>query len=234
MPKPTGHFYCDVCMMPFEDNAHLRTHLGTNKHINTLLKKKGVNIDEVDMDEVVDISKLSREELVEYIDSTDRFKELCGKDVVAHQMRRERLIEIDDLIGRELMYDLKNSSDKDGYEGNYEERAHLRFPYAKVSVYEIPLLLEEKDMLLAANNDFQLGPKGDQLRSIKTTARETVIKELRTEYIAFIKAKEKRMEKDRKEAEKDKRQAEKDEARRKKDELAMLILQAKLGMLKPQ
>jgi hypothetical protein len=89
-------------------------------------------------------------------------------------------------------------------------------------------------MILAANNDFHHGPKGDQLRSIITAARETVIKELRTEYQVFLKAKEKRLEKDRKEAEKDKRQAEKDEARRKKDELAMLILQAKLGMLKPQ
>lgn len=230
MPS-AGHFYCDVCMMPFEDNAHLKTHLGTNKHVNTLIKKRGINIDEVDMDEIVDITKLSREELIQYIESTDRFKELCGHDVVAHQMRRERLIEIDDLTGRELMYDLKNSSDKDGYEGNYEERAQIRFPYTKVSVYEIPILLEEKDMIKAINNDFQHGLKGDQLKSIIFSARETVIRELKTEYQVFLKAKEKRLEKDRKEAEKDKRQAEKDEARRKKDEMTMMILQAKLGML---
>ena len=231
MPKPTGHFYCDICMMPFEDNAHLRIHLGTNKHINTLIKKRGINIDEVDMDEVVDITKLTPDELREYVYATDRFKELCGPSVVAHEQRRERLREIDELIGRELMYDLKNSSDKDGYQGNYEERAEIRFEEAKVSKYEIPLLLEEKDMILASNNDFQHGPKGDQLVSIITTARETVIKELRTEYLTFLKMKDKRLEKERKEAEKDKRQAEKDEARRKKDAMTMLILQAKLGIL---
>lgn len=231
MPKPTGHFNCDVCMMPFEDNYKLQRHLGTNKHVNTLINKRGGNIDEVDIDEVVDITKLTPDELRDYVYATDRFKELCGPSIVAHEQRRARLSEIDELIGRELMYDLNNSSDKDGYEGNYEERAQLRFTEAKVSKYEIPLLLEEKDMILAANNDFHHGPKGDQLRSIRTTARETVIKELRSEYNAFIKAKEKRLEKDRKEAEKDKRQAEKDEERRNRAAITKLILQAKLGIL---
>ena len=233
MPKPTGHFYCDVCMMPFEDNYKLQRHLGTNKHVNTLINKRGGNIDEVDIDEVVDITKLTPDELRDYVYATDRFKELCGPSIVAHEQRRARLSEIDELIGRELMYDLKNSSDKDGYEGNYEERAQLRFTEAKVSKYEIPLLLEEKDMILAANNDFHHGPKGDQLVSIRTNARETVIKELRSEYNAFMKAKEKRVERDRKEADRQAEKDRKDEARRKKDEVAMLILQAKLGMLRP-
>jgi hypothetical protein len=77
------------------------------------------------------------------------------------------------------------------------------------------------------------------------TAREIVLKELRTEYLTFLKMKEKRLEKERKEsekdrkeaekqAEKDKRQAEKDEERRRKNELAMLILQAKADMYKPK
>jgi hypothetical protein len=249
MPK-AGHFYCDVCMMPFEDNAHLQRHSGTNKHINTLLKKRGINIDEVDMDEIVDISKLSQEELKQYVINTDRFNELyhCNDVIQRFTNMQKRKDEINDILGEEQRSyksinedDPNNSGDDD--DDKITSRATFNFPQSQLDIEERRILLDEKETLFIRIYEMNgLYGGEDKIVKIRNYAIETVIKELRTEYLTFIKMKEKRLEKERKDAEKqakederqaekDKRQAEKDEARRKKDAMNMMILQAKLGML---
>ncbi len=237
MPKPAGHYYCDVCMMPFEDNAHLQCHLGTNKHINTLLKKRGVNIDEVDMDEVVNIDKLTKQELQDYVRNTNRYKELI-EDVVAEKDRAfSRYEEITNILGEQ---DFSVDADGDGSDDESITRRKVqRLTKCRLSCDERFDILNEQLILREQTIPKLLQKWGE----IVITAREIVLKELRAEYLVFLKAKEKRLEKEKKEAErqaeKDRKDAErqqekdrKDEVRRKKEEVTMLILQAKLGMLK--
>jgi hypothetical protein len=212
-----GDYYCNVCMMPFEDNAHLQRHLGSNKHINTLLKKRGINIDEVDMDEIVDITKLSREELRQYVRNTDRYKELCGEVVDKWNGLWNRIREIDRIIGKELVCtrDGDGSGDEaDDYESRVKANLYIdptiesRVPIpVELSFEERRSLLEEKELLICQCNDMERGSKGDQIGKATTYAFETTVKELRAEYQVFEKSKEKRLEKEKKEAE---RQAEKD------------------------
>jgi hypothetical protein len=238
-------------MMPFEDNSHLQRHLGTNKHTNTLITKRGIKIDEVDMDEIVDITKLSQEELNQYVKNTDRYNELfhCNDVIQRFTNMNKRKAEINDILGEEQRSyrsinedDPNNSGDDD--DDKITSRATFNFPQSQLDIEERRILLDEKETIfirICEMNGLYGGE--DKIVKIRNYAFETVVKELRTEYLTFLKMKEKRLEKERKDAEKqakederqaekDKRQAEKDEARRKKDAMNMLILQAKLGMLK--
>jgi hypothetical protein len=226
-------------MMPFEDNAHLQRHLGTNKHVNTLLKKRGINIDEVDMDEIVDITKLSQEELKEYVRNTDRYNELTVDVIVEKDRAFERYNEIDKILGEQ---DHSVECDDSGSDDEaITRRKCKRLTKCKLSCDERFDISNEQLILREQTIPRLMKKWGETV----ITAREIVLKELRTEYLTFLKMKEKRLEKERKEsekdrkeaekqAEKDKRQAEKDEERRRKNELAMLILQAKADMYKPK
>jgi hypothetical protein len=224
-------------MMPFEDNYKLQRHLGTNKHTNTLLKKRGVNIDEVDMDEIVDITKLTKQELHDYVRNSDRYKELI-EDVVAEKDRAfSRASEIDNVLGEQ---DFSVEADGDGSDDDSITRRKVqRLTKCKLSCDERYDLLNEQVIIREQTIPKLLRQCGE----IGITAKEVILKELRAEYLVFQKAKERRLEREKKEAErqaeKDKKDAErqqekdrKDEARRKKEEVNMLIYQAKLGMLK--
>jgi hypothetical protein len=242
-----GHFYCDVCVMPFEDNAHLQRHLGTNKHVNTLIKKRGGNIDELDMDEVVNIDKLTKQELRDYVKNTNRYKELI-EDVIAEKEKAfSRRHEITYILGDE---DTSIEGDGDGSDDESITRRKVqRLTKCKLSCDERYDLLNEQVIL-----DNQIIPKLlKRWGEIVVEARELVLKELRAEYLVFQKAKERRLEREKKEAErqadKDKkdaeRQAEKDRKeaerqqekdrkeadRKRREEMSRMILQAKIGML---
>ena len=250
-----GHFDCDVCVMPFEDNAHLQRHLGTNKHVNTLIKKRGGNIDELDMDQIVDITKLTKQELRDYVKNTNRYKELCGEVVDKWNSLWNRIREINKILGHEVV--CTREGDGSGDEADdWEKRVKSNLfinGTMELTCEERCSLLEEKEMLVCQNNELTQGSKGDQLAKMTEYAFETTIKELRTEYLGYVKAKdrisertkkdaerqaekdkkeaERQQEKDRKDAERQQEKDRKDEARRKKEELTMMILQAKIGML---
>ena len=196
-----GNFYCDVCMMPFEDNYKLQRHLGTNKHVNTLIKKRGGNIDEVDMDEIVDIAKLTKQELKDYINNTDRYKELIEDAYAEKDKAFSRNVEITNILGEE---DHSVEADGDGSDDeSITRRTVQRLTKCKLSSDERYELLNEQEILQK-----QTIPKlQKQLLEIVIASREVVLKELRAEYMVFEKSKEKRLEKEKKEAE---RQAEKD------------------------
>ena len=249
MPKPAGHYYCDVCMMPFEDNAHLQRHLGTNKHTNTLIKKRGGNIDEVDMDEVVDIAKLTKQELRDYVRNSDRYKELCGEVVDKWNGLWNRIREINKIIGREIACQREgdgSGDEADDYESRVKANMYID-PTSEVAIIvelsceERCSLLEEKEMLVCQSNDLERGSKGDQIGKATAYAFETIVKELRAEYVVFEKSKEKRLEKAKKEAErqaeKDRKDAErqqekdrKDADRKRREEMSRMILQARMAL----
>jgi hypothetical protein len=201
MPKPSGDYYCALCALRFEDNYHLQRHLSTSRHTNTLLKQRGITIDEVDMDEIVNINILSKEELKQYIKNTERFKELTEEVIAEKDRVFDRVAEISKLLG-DIDYSVEDSESDDGGDStNYLGQA-VKYTECKLSTDEICDMIEEREMLLTRYPS-ELAKAFD----IEQKARETVLKELKKEYELYLKAKDKRLEVQRKEAE---RQADKD------------------------
>ena len=200
MPKPSGDYYCDICALRFEDNYHLQRHLSTSRHTNTLLKQRGITIDEVDMDEIVNINILSKDELRQYIKNTERYKELTVDVITEKDRAFGRVAEIDKILGEQ---DHSVECDDSGSDDEaITRRKCKRLTKCKLSYDERYELANEQDVLrtsLYAHN--QKAFETDQ------KARETVLKELKKEYELYLKIKDKRLEVERKEAE---RQADKD------------------------